>query len=89
MAAFAVQRSKNWLAVFYNRIKMRSGPARAITATARKIAVIFYKLMKEKISFCPLDRDKYVESFKIGQLRKLKQQATKFGLSLVPDNLVT
>lgn len=89
MAAFAVQRSKNWLAVFYNRIKMRSGPARAITATARKIAVIFYKLMKEKIRFCPLDRDKYIESFKIRQLKKLKQQATKFGLLLVPDNLVT
>lgn len=89
MAAFAVQRSKNWLAVFYNRIKMRSGPARAITATARKIAVIFYKLMKEKIRFCPLDRDKYIESFKIRQLKKLKQQATKFGLLLVPDSLVT
>ena len=89
MAAFAVQRSKNWLAIFYNRIKMRSGTSRAVTATARKIAIIFYKLMKEKVRFCPLDRDQYLESFKVRQLKKLKQQATRLGLVLVPDNLVT
>ncbi|NWK64631.1 MAG: IS110 family transposase, partial [Sediminibacterium sp. Gen4] len=89
MAAFAVQRSKNWLAIFYNRIKMRSGTSRAVTATARKIAIIFYKLMKEKLRFCPLDRDQYLESFKVRQLKKLKQQATRLGLVLVPDNLVT
>ena len=41
LAAYAVQRSKNWLAIFYHRIKARRGAVKAITATARKIAVIF------------------------------------------------
>jgi transposase len=89
MAAFAVQRSKNWLALFYHRIKSKCGPAKAVTATARKIAVIFYKLLKEKIKFNPLNADQYMETFKKQQLKKLKKQADKLGLLLVPNELVT
>jgi transposase len=89
MAAYAVQRSKNWLSMFYHRIKSRSGAAKAITATARKIAVIFYKLLKEKTTFNPLSTDQYTETFKQQQLRKLKKQADKLGLMLVPNELVT
>ena len=89
MAAFSVQRSKNWLAIFYHRIKARCGPQKAITATARKIAVIFYKLIKEKRKFNPLSADVYMQTFKEQQLKKLKKQANKFGLMLMPNNIVT
>lgn len=89
MAAFAVQRSKNWLAIFYHRIKTRSGTQKAVTATARKIAVIFYKMMKEKIAFNPLNADKYMQTFKEQQLKKLKKQAHKLGLILVSNEIVT
>lgn len=87
MAAFAVQRSNNWLALFYHRIKSRGGTAKAITATARKIAVIFYKLMKEKLSFKPLSKDLYTEALKQKQVTNLKRQAGKLGLALVPVNV--
>lgn len=89
MAAYAVQRSKNWLAMFYHRIKSRSGAAKAITATARKIAVIFYKLLKEKTTFNPLSTEQYMETFKQQQRKKLEKQADKLGLVLVPNGLVT
>lgn len=89
MAAFAVQRSKNWLAIFYHRIKSRSGAARAVTATARKIAVIFYKLLKEKIEFAPPSIEQYAEVIRERQVKKLKQQASRLGLTLVPNNFVT
>jgi transposase len=89
MAAYAVQRGKNWLAMFYHRIKSKCGPAKAVTATARKIAVIFYKLLKEKTAFNPLSAEQYMETFKQQQLKKLKKQAYKLGLSLVPLGLVT
>jgi transposase len=89
MAAYAVQRSKNWLAIFYHRIKARRGAAKAITATARKIAVIFYKLAKEKTAFSSLSIEQYMETFKENQLKKLKKQAASLGLLLVPDELVT
>jgi transposase len=84
MAAYAVQRSKNWLAIFYHRIKSRSGPGKAITATARKIAVIFYTMMKDQVMFKPVDPEAYTQTFKERQLIKLKRQAKTLGLQLHP-----
>ena len=84
MAAYAVQRSKNWLAAFYHRIKARSGPAKAITATARKIAVIFYKMIKHHEAFRPIALEKYQQTFQQAQLKRLEKQAKKLGLQLKP-----
>ena len=89
MAAYSIQRSKNWLAMFYHRIKARCGPSKAITATARKIAVIFYKMIKEKTRFNPLTTELYMQTYKEEQLKKLKKQVAKLGLLLVPNELVT
>jgi len=84
LAAYAIQRSKNWLALFYHRIKSRSGTKTAITATARKIAVIFYKMLKDKVMFNPVSINEYADSFKQRQLKKLDRQARSFGLKLTP-----
>ena len=88
MSAFAVQRSENWLAVFYHRIKSRSGAAIAITATARKIAVIFYSMLKNRTEFNPIPIDTYTISFKEQRLRKITKQAKRMGFKLIPE-LVT
>lgn len=84
MAAYAVQRSKNTLALFYHRIKSKAGAPKAITATARKIAIIFYKMMKDKVKFAPMSIENYSEQFKIRQLKKLEKQAKSMGLALSP-----
>ncbi len=84
LAAYAIQRSKNWLSLFYHRIKSRSGVKKAITATARKIAVIFYKMLKDQVMFNPVSIDAYADSFKQHQLKKLERQAKSFGLRLAP-----
>jgi transposase len=84
LAAYSVQRSNNWLALFYHRIKSKAGPGKAITATARKIAVIFYKMLKDRIMFNPVSIDAYADSFKQRQLKKLERQAKSFGLKLAP-----
>jgi transposase len=84
MAAYAVQRSKNWLAAFYHRIRSKGGTAKAITATARKIAVIFYKMMKDKAVFNPISMDDYASAFKEKQIKKLEKQAKMLGLELKP-----
>lgn len=88
MAAFAVQRSKNWLAMFYHRIKAKKGAPKAIVATARKIAAIFYKLVKDKIKFNPIPIEKYQDGFKCQQIKRIKRQAQALGLQLV-ENSVT
>jgi transposase len=89
MAAYAIQRSKHWLALFFRRIKAARGTGKAICATARKIAVIFYKLLSNKTAFQPLSIEQYNEAFKEKQLRKLTRQAHHLGLMLVPTQNVT
>lgn len=84
LAAYAVQRSKNWLALFYHRIKSKAGVRKAITATARKIAVIFYKMLKDRVMFNPMNTEAYMESFKERQIRKIERQAKSLGLQLTP-----
>lgn len=83
MAAFAVQRSKNWLAIFYHRIKSKSGAKKAITATARKIAVIFYNMMKYRQPFNPIEISEYTSNYRERQIKKLQKQAKQLGLELV------
>lgn len=83
MAAYAVQRSKHWLATFFRRIKAKKGTPWAVVATARKIAIIFYKMMRDKVKFNPIPLDSYMDEFKSYQLIKLKRQAKKLGLQLV------
>ena len=86
-AAFAVQRSKTWLAIFYHRIKSKSGPGKAITATARKIAVIFYTMIKNRTSFNAISMDSYTDSFKELQLKKIQKHAKRMGFKLVPESV--
>lgn len=83
MAAFSVQRSKHWLALFYNRIKAKRGTPKAIVATARKIATIFYKLLKENVKFNPIPVQNYMDGFKKQQIKRLKHQAKNLGFQIV------
>ena len=88
MAAFAVQRSKNHLATFYHRIKSRRGAGKATIATARKIAVIFYLMIKNKTDFNPISIEDYSATFREHQLKKITKNAKRMGFKLVPE-LVT
>lgn len=83
MAAYAVQRSKNWLAMFFHRIKAKKGASKAIVATARKIAAIFYKLVREKVPFNPIPIEQYMNGFKDQQIKRLKRQAQSLGYQMI------
>lgn len=85
MAAFTVQRSNNWLAAFFHRIKARSGSGKATMATARKIAVIFYLMIKKQMPFAPIPIDQYTLSFREQQLKRIAKHAKRMGFKLVPD----
>jgi len=83
MAAYAVQRSKNWLAAFYQRIKYKSGSRKAIVATARKIAAIFYTMLKDKAPFNPIPIETYQQASSTRKLKALKRQALSLGFQLI------
>lgn len=83
MAAYAIQRSNHYLASFYKRIRSKGGPKKAIVATARKLAIIFYKMIKNKIEFNPIQADQYEQQYKLMKIKWLERQASKLGMLLV------
>ena len=83
MAAFALQRSDHWLGAFYRRKKASGGPLVATKATARKMAVIFYKMVKNGVEFDPIPMDLYDSAQKERKLKYIRKEAAKMGMELV------
>ena len=84
MAARALDKSTSYLGAFYRRMKARLGKPKALTATARKLAVIFYHMVKHGTTYQELGEDYYRKQQKQRQLKRLKKQAKFFGFDLVP-----
>jgi transposase len=83
LAAQAVIRSKTALGAFYRRMKARLGGSKALTATARKIAVIFYHMVKDHAPYKELGEVAHTKAQQVRTLKRLKQQAKHLGYALV------
>ena len=84
LAAFALHHDQTPLGDYLRRMKSKLGPAGATTATAQKIAIIFYTMVKNQVEYDgtlwaqrDAERDKRFEA-------KLKRQAQRLGYKLVP-----
>jgi len=84
MAAQAVSRTKTPLAVFYHRIKGRLGGKGAITATAHKLAVLVYRLLKHGADYVRQSMEEYAAKLKEQMERSLRRKAAQLGYDLVP-----
>lgn len=84
MAAQSLHRSQTTMGHYLRRLKAKLGPAGAITATARKIAILFYTMVKRQV---PFDNSVWQASDAERQQRlqhKLTNQARRLGYQLVP-----
>lgn len=86
MGASTLQNSKTYLGAFFRKVLFRSGRAAAITATARKLLVIIYNMLKNKTPYHELGEEYLLQQNKDRVMRKLSKQAKKLGFSLVPNN---
>lgn len=84
MAAYPLHRSFTSLGIYLRRMKNKLGPAGATMATARKIAVIFYTMVKGQIEYDESIWAQYDEQRQKHFEAKLKRQAQKLGYQLVP-----
>jgi transposase len=73
-AANAVQRSDNWLGDYYRRMKAKGGNKYAMVATANKIATIYYKMVRFKQEFNPLDLREYQHKYKMAKISYLERK---------------
>lgn len=73
-AANAVQRSNHWLGDYFRRMKAKGGNKYAIIATANKIATIFYKMVRYKEEFKPMDLELYQQKYKKAKIAYLERK---------------
>lgn len=73
MAANAVQSSNHWLGDYFRRMRSKGGQKYAIVATARKLAIIYYKMVRFKEPFTPLDVNIYREKYRLAKIRYLER----------------
>ena len=83
MAALNLGRGKSALAGFYRRIKSRAGTPKAITATARKLACMFYRLLKYGQDYVEQGIETYEKQYQETMVKNLQKQATRLGFSVV------
>lgn len=76
-AANTLQKSDHWLGDYFRRMKSKGGNKYAIVATARKLAIIYYKMVKYKQDFMPLNKDEYREKYKTARIAYLEKQLIK------------
>jgi len=82
LAANTLYRSKTALGAFFRRMRTRLGAPKAITASAHKLAVILYTMLKDQKSFDEAGQEAYEEAYKSRQLYSLKKRAEEFGFKL-------
>ncbi len=88
MAAQAVSRSNSALGAFSRRIAARAGAPKAITATAHKIARLFYTLWTSKQSYQDRGADYYEQQYRQRVIKNLSKKAQSLGFQLVEANSV-
>jgi len=82
-SASTLLRSQSYLGAQYRRLRTRLGAPKAITAMARKLACLFYRLIKHGQQYVDKGIEFYEARCREQQIRSLAQKAQKLGLQLV------
>jgi transposase len=83
MAAISVGKTNTALGAFYRRLGARVGKANAVTATARKLAVLFYNTLRYGSAYADPGAAYYEERYKERVRKNLQRRAAALGLQLV------
>jgi transposase len=82
LAAVTVGRTETALGAFYRRLSSRVGKAKAVTATARKIAVLFYNTLRHGLAYTDPGAAYYEERYRRRVLNNLERRAKSLGYVL-------
>jgi transposase len=70
------------LGAFYRRLSTRIGKAKAVTATARKIAVLFYNALRHGMDYADPGASYYEDRYRKRVIDNLHRRAKAFGFVL-------
>lgn len=83
MAAMSLGRTQTALGAFYRRLAYRVGKAKAITATARKLAILVYRSLKGELVYKDPGAAAYDLRHREAVIRRLQLRAQTLGFSLI------
>jgi len=87
LAAATVGRTDTALGAFYRRLSARIGKAKAVTATARKIAVLFYNAVRHGMEYVDPGASSYETRYRTRVINNLQRRAKAFGFVLQPTEV--
>jgi transposase len=82
LAASGLHRSKSGLGAFFRRMKGRLGAAKAVTATAHKLARLVYWMLKHGMEYVRQTEEQYNQQQRERMIRNLKKRARQLGLQV-------
>ncbi len=82
IAAVNVGKTQTALGAFY-RLAARTGKAKAVTATARKLAILFYKALRFGMTYVDSGASYYEERYRQRVIQNLHRRARDLGFTLV------
>jgi transposase len=82
ISAVNVGKTQTALGAFYRRLAARVGKAKAVTATARKLAVLFYNTLRYGMAYQDPGAAYYEEQYRQRVLKGLRRRAKELGYEL-------
>ena len=76
-AANSLSKSDHWLGDYFRRMRSKGGNKYAIIAVARKLAIIYYKMVRYKQVFRAVDVDEYRQKHQAAKIKYLEKQLAK------------
>jgi hypothetical protein len=86
MAAINVGKTHTALGAFFRRLAARAGKAKAVTATARKLAVLFYNALRFGMKYVDPGEHHYEQNYQDRVVHQLHRRAKQMGFTLVREN---
>jgi hypothetical protein len=77
MAAMSLQNNKGPLGDFYRRVRTYAGAPKAIVAVARKLAVIYHRMMTSRQAFNPIELVNSQKKYKEQKIKQLELKLEK------------
>jgi transposase len=87
LVAVSVGKTQTALGAFYRRLGARIGKAKAVTATARKLAILFYRALRFGMTYADPGAKYYEERYKRRVIDNLARRARSLGFQLVRNDL--
>jgi hypothetical protein len=83
LAAQSLHKSQSALGAYYRRMRARLGPAKAITATAHKLAILIYRTLKYGLQYVDQGQQAYENRYQQRTLQMLIKRAKQMGYGMI------